>query len=568
MSTVSSLITKKPLLPIITITKNDATTYVFNYFTSTFDFRANFLSLTPPVDAIGGKFTLKLVSSDGSNTNANTFLNNVSAGNEILFEIGKDDATKKKIMRGVIESVTISEQNKNSMVIELQGPDWGSDILKNRVISYQLVQKRTSGTTLDDTDSNVTIQQIVIDLLTKDRCYPLFNNGAATTTEDQGITVSASNITPATRRISQFTASYEFLDDILQTLDDMGDSIHYVDPDKSFIMKQVIVSGTSLPTEILLTDDNTDATATAWVATKVGLISLPSEYKSTLETHKRVLYGISETEDIDQSSISITSQTQINANYIAQRFSPKFVNLDKVSLWLSKVGTPPNDFILEIREDQSNLPTGDVLRTVRKDKTFLNDTGTTATETWFDIGEELDTARNYWIVLLKTGDASNTFRWHHDNTDNNPATSATSSDDVTWALTTTPSRFNYSYRTYRIDPILASLTQANTSATSKHYHEELIRKTAIKIREDMETYLTQVSKTMFKQKEILSVPVYAPDTLLLPGQTVRIRKQASGKTVDDIFTLGNIEYLFESSEEQGTGTFYYNIQATRFVDYT
>jgi hypothetical protein len=61
--------------------------------------------------------------------------------------------------------------------------------------------------------------------------------------------------------------------------------------------------------------------------------------------------------------------------------------------------------------------------------------------------------------------------------------------------------------------------------------------------------------------------IYAPDTLLRTGQNIRIRKQASGYTFDADFVLSEIEYIFESSEDQQTGTFYYQIEASRFTTY-
>ena len=61
--------------------------------------------------------------------------------------------------------------------------------------------------------------------------------------------------------------------------------------------------------------------------------------------------------------------------------------------------------------------------------------------------------------------------------------------------------------------------------------------------------------------------IYAPDTLLSTGQKIRVRKQLSGYVIDGDFTLGQIEYVFESGEDTSTGNFYYNVELTRFVDF-
>ena len=130
-----SYITKQPLLPVVQITKDDATTYTFNYFTSTFDFRVTRCQIRPPFDQTGGQFTISITSGDGTNSGMNTILNNVGEGNEIVFWIGKSDSTKTKIFRGIIETKEIKEPNKNYMEVVLKGPDWGSELLKSKLIN-------------------------------------------------------------------------------------------------------------------------------------------------------------------------------------------------------------------------------------------------------------------------------------------------------------------------------------------------------------------------------------------------------------------------------------------------
>ena len=74
------MITKKPLLPVIVITKDDLSTYTFNPHTSVFDFRE-----------------------------MNTFLTNVNEGNELIISLGKTNATSTLIFRGIIERKEIKE---------------------------------------------------------------------------------------------------------------------------------------------------------------------------------------------------------------------------------------------------------------------------------------------------------------------------------------------------------------------------------------------------------------------------------------------------------------------------
>lgn len=566
MSQVTSLIDKIPILPIIEITKNDDTTYTFNSFTSTFDFRVLRCQIKPPFDAVGGTFSVTITSSDGSNSGMNTILNNIEEGNEILFYVGKDDSGKTKLMRGTIEDIDIDESNPNFMSVTLGGPDWGSDLLKNRVVNGQWVQKRLANGDLDTSDNTTTVQQIVLDLLQVDQSYPSFLNGSGLTAEDQGVVVNSANILPINYRLSDFHANMEFLDDKLQELDDLGGSVHYIDADKTFHMKQTFVATNTLTAEILITDDNADSVGTTWVDGKVGLMGENSVYKRTLEHHKRRLFGVGGVnEALDQEETDTSSSTKLDANYLAMSFVPEHRLLHKIVLNLGKVGTPLDDFVMDLREDKNGLPTGDVIRTIVKPKAFLTGAGPTISP--FDIGEELDVGDTYWIVLHKQGDSSNTFQWFHDNTDNSPSRSATSSDDVTWAATTTPNRYNYSFQTYRGSPVIDVHYKQNLTATSKHLHEDVIRKADIRDKKVLGFLLRQQGETLFRRKEVWSGKVYVPDTLLQNGMKVRIRKQASGYKFDADFIIGSIEYFFEGSEDQAVGQFYYDIQATRYVDY-
>src|SRR3990167_3774044 len=189
---VSNLITRKPLLPVITLTKNDASLYTFNPFTSTFDFRVRRLQVTPPFSNNSGSFNLQLTSSDASNTNANTLISNVDEGNEVTIWIGKDNTNKTKIFTGVIESWEIQENNKNFMNLTIKGPDFGSDILKNRIVLGKWAQEVDSNGDVVTSDTSTSVQQIVLDVLTKDAYYP--DAFSVATAEDQGIIVTSSNI--------------------------------------------------------------------------------------------------------------------------------------------------------------------------------------------------------------------------------------------------------------------------------------------------------------------------------------------------------------------------------------
>ena len=557
-------ITKVPLLPVITIQKTSGV-FTYNPFTSTFDFRVGSLTVKPSFDAVGGNFKLNIIGATGTNAEMNTILSNISEGNEVTISVGKSDATKTKIFLGVIEEIVIEETNKNFMSVTLSGPDWGSDLLKNTIVLFQYDQNLLSTGAVDPSDDKTSILNLVSRILNDNMSYPT----ATYTAVNRGLIYDATTVIPVSHQLSTFSARYEFLDDKLQELDDLSLSYHYVDPDKKFHMYNLAFSSTSAPATILFTDDVNDATS--WVSGKVGLIAPGSSFKRTLEHHKRRVFGLGGlSSELDQQNTTTSSFTEMSSNYIAQRFTPTKTTLSKINLYLSKTGTPTQDLVLELR-DESNTgtkPTGEVRRSISKNKNILA-TGYTdgvPTIVTFEMNEELESNKNYWIVLFKNGtSSSNTFNWHKDALDT--GTSAISADDTTWNLTSTPNRFNYAFQAYLGNELVAVSEDANLSATSKHFHEDTIRKSEIKDTFLLKFLLTQENKTAHKKKEIFKCQVYAPDTLLQTGQKIRVRKQTSGYVVDGEFTLGQVEYVFESSDDMATGTFYYEVELARFVDY-
>ncbi len=561
MSSVT--ITKQPLLPVITIKKNDGSLYTFSHFLGTYNFRIRRCEFTPPIDSVGGKFNITLTSSDGSQSGLNTILTAINEGNEVTIWIGKTDGTKTKAFLGIIETTEIIQPNKNYFDLKISGPDWGSYILKSRIVARSWTQKR-NGTALDTTDNTTLVSQIVDDLLTETQSYP--NNDYSVV--DSGLVFSSSNVTLPTIRLPDFNANYEKLDDKLAVLDDICGTIHYVDPDKVFYMKQQNISASSAPATILFTDDYTDSIATGWDQTKVGLIGPNATYVRTLENHKRKIFGLGGNKDqVDINASSTTSSTTLETSHLAVKFTPTYTTVGNIGVYIAKVGTPTSNLIVDLREDNGGVPTGNIIRSVQIDKAAVG-TSAPSLPNLVKINDEINTGRSYWIVLQKTGDASNTYRWYHDNTDNNPSPSATSSDDITWTATSTPNRFKYSHATWTSTPIVSVLADSGLSATSKHFVEDVIRKADLTEFKTVTDLLSVEALVLMKKKEIFKGSIYAPDIILQSGQRVRIRQNSAGYTFDAVFTLGEITYIFESSDDLATGTTWFEVQATRYTTYT
>ena len=144
---------------------------------------------------------------------------------------------------------------------------------------------------------------------------------------------------------------------------------------------------------------------------------------------RNIVYAIGQKLDFDQQSAAPGATfDSLETNYLAVKFTPTQANIKQLQLYLEKIGSP-NDLSGEIREDKTNAPTGASIASFTFAKSYVSATG------WYPItvDKDLDTKKSYWIVLIKTGDATNTYRWYRDAQVNQ--TRATSTDNTTWTVT-------------------------------------------------------------------------------------------------------------------------------------
>lgn len=556
MPSVLDYITKQPLLPVVTITKNDSTTYTFNHFTSVFDFRVRRLQCTPPFDQVGGKFEIIFTSGDGTNSSTNTILNNINEGNEINIWIGKSNASKIKIFNGVIERTEINEPNKNYMDIKISGPDWGSDLLRSKIMNRSWIQTKNNDGTLNNTDNNVLLSQIFSDIITDNTTHAT----AEFAPDDHGMVYSSANVVVPQIRVPQFEANYEKFADKLKELVDMFGGTYYVDADKNFIVRDP--TSTAADSGILLIDDYTDTTT--WSSGKVGLIAPNSTYIRTLENHYRRIFGLGgQLREKDKTQQTDNTSNTLQTNWYAVKFRPTN-NKDtmQIAVGVSKLGSPTNNLVVQLKEDLSSEPVGS---TIRQWAIPPAEVASTIVWKYLDVNEEIRTDRDYWIVIPSVGNASNTYRWHRA-TGGSSLTGGTSTTGLASSWTVDTSNYRFAFEHYVSVPVLTIRSDFST-ASQKHFHEEVVKRPDITDMQTLHIVLRDEFDKLNKKKEIFSGMIFAPDTLLQTGQTVKIKKSTSGYTFDASFVLSEIEYIFESTEEQGTGTLYYNIEATRYTTY-
>lgn len=538
-------------LPVIEITKNDNTQYNFNHFLAAYDFRVDKAILEPPIDGVGGSFSITFMSNSATVIDTNTIKSNIAKGNKILFYVGKSDAGKIKKIRGIITDLEVIPIGNNFVKIIASGPDWGSHILNSRKVNGIWIQDKLSdGITPNINDDKTTVKQIVLDLLTKKSSYPVTDY----TVEDQGVIIDPALIIVPDIRIAQYEANFETLEDKLSELDDYAGTIHYIDTDYKFHMH---LPQTNNPSGVLLVDDYEDATALGWDQTKVGLILFypePSLKDSDEERYTRI-FGLGGDQLIlDQKQETDSNSLTMEANYRAVKFTPKYRILDTIGIIISKIGSPTLDLAVELIEDDGGVPGKNVLRVLNIDKAKIS---SSAAWQYLSIGEDLNTAKSYWIILRKIGDASNTFKWHYDGT----GVSASSADGVSWSTGTT----GFAFRTYSMAPVLHAVSDSSYPL-SKFFREEVIKKPDITQFQTMSKLLIARSAMLFKAKEIFKCTIIPPDVPLDSGQSITVRAMKSGLQINnETFVLGPTAYLFQSDDESQTGMEYQEITAARYI---
>lgn len=547
-------ITKRPLLPVIEIKKNDSTLYTYNPFTLQFDFYLGFLQFNPVIDHSGGRFNMQL--NFANNTNANTFLNNIGEGNEVTIYLGKNNTDRVKQFLGIIETIAIAEYTKTNMQITLSGPDWGSDLLQGRVVIGYWEQKKIAGTTnADDSDDTTLIENIIYDLLTKKECYVAADYSA----QDQGVIVSLANMVQTGFKLPQFAVNMEKLGDVLKELNHTAGTECFIDQNKTF----KLVAPETRDSGFLLTDDYNDPVAATWDLTKLGFIMPGATYTKTIETNLRRLIGVGGAfREVGLSQMDTTATTSMHANYVAMRFTPEKKDTDSIALYLSKVGSPLLDFVMELVEaDSAGLPKGSTIRVVSLNRAAISTTGAWH---YFDISDELNTKKDHYIIARKTGDAANTYLWHRSTAGTH--TTTTSADGVTWAAPA--SGYGYAYQHITNAPLIHIYNHAGLNANTKHFAEEVYRQPGLKDYESLYKFLIGEGGIAMHKKEVFDANIIAPDASLQTNQKIRIRKIASGLQLDGYYVIGHLEYTFDAGGPSATGIFYYTITASRFSHYS
>lgn len=560
-------ITNRPLQVKITI-QNSAGGGAYTYdptaganppSTGIYDFRLISGSWTPPSDGVAGKFDMVIYDPTFS-----AILPNIKQKGEVAVWVGKTAGTLAKVFLGSIEHIIIEEPNQSMYFIHLTGPDWGSDIIRNRIINYGWYQQKlVASNNPDSGDLGTRVGTLAKAVLQNAPVYPNQYNNA--TIEGMGVVVDDANIFAGTDggvSLPYFEASFEYAGDKLDELAAYAGAYWYVDPDKNFVMKSVPIDQSTVPDSgILLTDDYTDPVAASWASGKIGLIAPNTSYDLTSENSRKVIYGLGGNQISSDQSLTDTSagSDALDSQYLAVKFVPAKQQIEQITVYVAKVGNPQSDLYLDLVYDSSGAPNGDNVRSLYISKDGI---GTSVAPCTVAVGDNLIVGSPYWIILRKQGTALNGYRWYKKGSG---AATASSSDGTTWSAGTA----GYAFETWTSSPLYVTFPNAVvTNQLPNDYHESVIRKPFVRDYQTMNWFMAVESNYLFRYKEMFKCTIFAPDTLIQNSQRVRIRKQKSKYKFDANYVVSGIEYTFQGGDREATGTFYISGNFTLFTKNT
>lgn len=545
-----SSLTNLPYLPVLKIITPDASEYDWNHFTGTKDFKIDQLHFTPRCYNVGGEFEMRIYS-DTPN-----FVDNIPRGSEVLFYAGKTDNTKIGLMRGIVTKPAVVTEAQDLAYIRLKGYDWWSWVAQRRIIKYYWLQDIDSDGNPDESDDSTVISDVVKQILgNESRVYPTQSPKLT----DMGLIIDDALIQiPAGAKIPLLQANFESVEDKMKTLAEAAGGANFgTNIDKKFFMN----IPRAQPSGILFSDSpSTDTVWQNWPEDKRGYITdlTPQEIEWDGEDYRRRIFGLGAGKrTLESSQETVTHSESLESNYLAQRITIKDIHSDLIQVWLSKTGTPPLDLTIELVEDDGGEPGTSQVRFA----TIAEDAITTGGK-WhnFDLqGEELNSSKNYWIIIRPVGDGSNHYNWHHDN--GNSGVNASSSDGSTWSVNSSSHTFAYRYFYHRE---LYDILEDDQQRVAL-FNEDVFRRSDITNDWQMGEYLMMVAQQVFYPATIYKATMYAANTLPLAGQKVRIRVQQNPQYNFDRndFVLVKISYDWVSSKDQQRGLFTFPITATR-----
>lgn len=481
--------------------------------------------ITAKVDVNGTYYTdrllqAKIITEYGRSSQAEIFLDNFdyalnslfAVGQESFIEVSKGSAytdtklfggiignIKKRRIRGVYEEATQKDYN----ILHIRCGDY-TDLLRRLLV--QEVFSDPAGSGWDTAD------------IIKNANYGII--------QKYGEGITTNNVVATTGLIiKDIRLPYLYPADVLKQLGEASIHNWYVDADKDlhFFAEETIESGETIDSDTL-----------------IGQFQVGTE-GDQIRNHVVIIGGDERQTDTSQSTS--TNSDSLHDNYWADEFTPFRVRLSGVQLFIEKIGSPASDLYIEVREDNSNKPTGDIIAIGFESKERIAGGGGGVIR--IDLNAVLDTDKTYWIILLKTGDVSNTYKWYRDASGSD--TDAYSSDGTTYTVQSGTGDNHYMITEY-MQKIINDAEHTDSVATYGR-RSYVLKDASIMDRVSSEFVMDGFLQANAFAVETIEGKIFPLDSIIAPGAKVAVEDTPSGidanyimrRQIYDIVGVGALE---------------------------
>jgi hypothetical protein len=446
--------------------------------------------------------------------------------------LGKTSANLNRWFYGLVIDADVIRPTTNMQQVRILCAGWG-ERLKRRVTQIKRFQKKSNadGLTLDDTDTNAKVSEVIKDIVADSDHY--VDSGqptesAITTFGVQDIDIKLADF----QQVGQTWASS------CSQLAGYANAHWGIDADRDLYL----IKPMSASSGFLMTNDPASSDAVGWDVDKLAyLLNSPLQWvDSTADSALSVLHGMGahvHTLVQDSNPASPNSTFNLKDGYLAIEFIPNADNLEKIALSLNKNGTPSLKGDLTVflcGEDNNNIGFPSLDQNLRAKGTLHSsklDAIPTSGRGWTEIGFNVTggvitpSQEKLWIVVKKFGDATNGLVVERHTTGGENFTTSSTGADGSWAANSTD---DFLFRVYANNPII--ITLEDVSAVNKWGVREGIFSFRQNIQEETaREAIIAASETIGREKRLYQNIKVSPFTDRLPlGKTIRIHDSLSG----------------------------------------
>lgn len=465
---------------------------------------------------------------------------NVGEGNHVYISIGATQPTLIPYVAGFIREVDVDRLDTGVLEYVMRG--WTNPIrFEELLVNYfRFANRAANGEDPDLSDTTVQADELFKAVIESIDVRPFGGPLVGFTT---------SGVQAITEKIVSIKQPFVTMKEVLDRIAETVGAIYGVDGSNDAFLRYATLEHSGITIR-----DSDPAGVVVPEATN-GYFVGPWRYKRSIrksDGFANRLLGRGGTQmHLDVDEWTDNGQDEVYTVDRAMQFVAKAPSLDVAGVILSRTGTIADDITGEILYDDADSPTGDIVAGFTIFKDLLNNvtvgqaTGISRLNISMHKGS-MQVGSKYWIRLKLQGDASNHYRWHHDN--GSSGRNATY-DGVSW--TVNPSSKTYTHRTYCSRRVI--MTWSHPVSTNKYgVTEQPVDAPWILEARAMHSYLDGLGRYT-SQRKLKFEPrtIYAPTTPIFSGKLVRLIDSKSGLDIDA--EILKAAYHFKASEN-GIGT--------------